>query len=129
MPKKVYNPPRRRDLYWVGTSLQDLREFPAGVKEQMGHALHLAQMGDKSPDAKPLAGFGGAGVLEIVEDFDGDTYRAVYTVKLATGVYVLHAFQKKSHHGSRTDRRDVEMVKSRLKDAESADRAKRSTGS
>lgn len=123
MPKQVYSPRlKRRDLFWVGTSLDDLSAFPDEVKRSMGHALHLAQMGEKSPDAKPLRGHRGAGVLEIVEDFDGDTYRAVYTVRLASGVYVLHAFQKKSHKGIATDKRDIELVRKRLKDAEESDR-------
>lgn len=90
----------------------------------MGHALHLAQIGDKSPDAKPLRGYKGAGVLEIVENFDGNTYRAVYTVRLASGVYA-HAFQKKSHRGIATDQRDVELVEKRLQDAEQIDREMR----
>lgn len=91
----------------------------------MGHALHLAQIGDKSPDAKPLRGFKGAGVLEIVENFDGNTYRAVYAVRLASGVYALHAFQKKSHRGIATDQRDIELVEKRLQDAERIDREMR----
>ena len=91
----------------------------------MGHALHLAQVGDKSPDAKPLRGFKGAGVLEIVENFDGNTYRAVCTVTLASGVYALHAFQKKSHRGIATDQRDVELVEKRLRDAERIDQQMR----
>ena len=88
----------------------------------MGHALHLAQIGDKSPDAKPLRGFKGAGVLELVENFDENTYRAVYTVRHASGVYALHAFQKKSHRGIATDQRDVELVVKRLQDADLIDR-------
>ena len=91
----------------------------------MGHALHLAQIGDKSPDAKPLRGFKGARVLEIVENFDGNTYRAVYTVRLASGVYALHAFQKKSHRGIATDQRDIELVEKRLQDADRIDREMR----
>lgn len=123
MPKQVYSPSlKRRDLFWVGTALDDLRAFPEEVRREMGHALHLAQVGDKSPDAKPLRGFKGAGVLEIVENFDGNTYRAVYTVRLASGVYALHAFQKKSHRGIATDQRDVELVEKRLQDAERIDR-------
>ena len=93
----------------------------------MGHALHLAQLGEKSPSAKPLRGFQGAGVLEIVENFDGNAYRAVYTVQLASGVYALHAFQKKSHRGIATDKRDLELVAKRLREAEEIDRSMRST--
>jgi phage-related protein len=84
----------------------------------MGHALYLAQQGEKSGNAKPLKGFKGAGVLEIVEDSESGTYRAVYTVKLAERVYVLHAFQKKSRKGVATPKEDIELVKSRLKIAE-----------
>ena len=84
----------------------------------MGHALDVAQLGGKHPDAKPLAGFGVAGVLEVVEDFAGDTYRGVYTVRFAGAVYVLHAFQKKSKRGIRTPQRDVDLIKERLKRAE-----------
>jgi len=83
----------------------------------VGTALHWAQLGEKHPDAKPMKGFKGANVLEIVEDYDGDTYRAVYTVRLAETVYVLHAFQKKSKRGIATPKRDVDLIKSRLKDA------------
>src|SRR3546814_3702782 len=83
-----------RSLAWIGNSQKELRAFPEDVKDVMGYALHLAQTGSKHDAAKPLAGFGGAGVLEVVDDYDGDTYRAVYTVKFADRVYVLHAFQK-----------------------------------
>lgn len=81
---------------WIGSSRDDLKEFPAEVRHEIGFALYRAQEGAKHPNAKPLQGFGGAGVLEVVEDFDGDTYRAVYTVKLASAYLRLHAFQKKS---------------------------------
>ena len=84
----------------------------------MGHALHVAQVGGKHPDARPLAGFGGAGVLEIVEGFAGDAYRAVYTIKFGDAVYVLHTFQKKSKKGIKTPSKDIELVKERLKRAE-----------
>lgn len=85
----------------------------------MGFALREAQAGGKHPDAKPLKGYKGAGVLEVVDDFDGDTYRAVYTVKLEGVVYALHAFQKKSKTGKATDRADLEMIERRLKLAQS----------
>lgn len=107
-----------KPLLWVGTTLEDLKEFPDEVKQGMGYALHIAQLGQKHPDAKPLKGFGGAGVLEVVEDNDGNTYRAVYTVKLAGYVYALHAFQKKSRKGIKTSAADLEKVKVRLKIAE-----------
>jgi phage-related protein len=88
------------------------------VKQAVGQALYDAQTGGKHPDAKPLKGFGGAGVLELVEDDDGNTYRAVYTVKFAGVVYVLHAFQKKSKGGKKTPPGESEKVKTRLKEAE-----------
>ena len=94
----------------------------------MGYALWLAQQGDKHPDAKPLKGFGGGGVLEVVEDHDGDTYRAVYTVKFKDVVYLLHAFQKKSRRGAKTPQEDIEIVRTRLKIAE-ADHEQRRKGS
>ncbi|MBI4492224.1 MAG: type II toxin-antitoxin system RelE/ParE family toxin [Chloroflexi bacterium] len=103
-----------KPLEWVGSSLADLREFPPAVRTKMGYALWVTQRGGKHPDAKPLRGFGGAGVLEIVEDFAADTYRAVYTVKFANVVYVLHAFQKKSRRGRQTARSDIELIKARL---------------
>lgn len=91
--------PRYRPLVWIGSAKEDLRKFPAEVRSVMGYALHVAQSGSKHPDAKPLKGFKGAGVLEVVDDYDGDTYRAVYTVKLAGVVCALHAFQKKIKEG------------------------------
>ena len=103
---------------WVGSSRRDLRRFPKGVRLVFGQALFDAQLGDKHPAAKPLKGFGGAGVLEIVEDEAGSTYRAVYTVKFADVIYVLHAFQKKSKSGIRTPPQEIEKVRSRLKEAE-----------
>lgn len=84
----------------------------------IGYALHFAQMGDKHPSAKPLKGFGGAGVLEIVEDHDGSTYRAVYTVRFSDAVYVLHAFQKKSRKRAKTPKQEIELVRQRLRRAE-----------
>ncbi len=106
-----------KPLYWVGSSLRDLRGFPSAVRRVMGQALHDAQHGEKHPGARPLKGFGGAGVLEIVEDDDGDTYRAVYTVKLAGVVYVLHAFQKKSKRGRETPKKDIDLIERRLREA------------
>lgn len=91
----------------------------------MGFALYQAQIGRMHGSAKPLKGFGGAGVVEIVEDHQGDTYRAVYTVKFNSAIYVLHAFQKKSKKGIKTPQDDIELVKRRLKAAE-ADHKSRS---
>lgn len=110
-------------LFWVGSSREDLREFPGAARRAVGYALFIAQQGGKHADAKPLTGFGGAGVLEVTEDVHGDTYRAVYTVRLATGIYVLHAFQKRAKHGIRTPKRDLELIRARLKRAEEMDRA------
>jgi phage-related protein len=107
-----------KPLIWIGSTRKDLRAFPDEVKDVMGFALHLAQWGGKHPDAKPLKGFGGGGVLEVVDDFDGDTYRAVYTVKFEGVVYALHAFQKKSKKGVATSVVDTRLIKARLKAAE-----------
>jgi phage-related protein len=107
-----------KPLRWVGSSKKDLRRFPDEVQRVTGYALWLAQLGVKHTDAKPLAGCGGAGVLEVVEDYDGDTYRAVYTVRLAGAVYVLHAFQKKSRPGIATPAHEMDLVRARLKQAE-----------
>ena len=109
-------------LVWVGSSLKDLREFPE-VKDEMGFALYEAQCGLKPLDAKPLKGFGGANVLEIVSDYQTDTYRAVYTVRFNKRVYVLHAFQKKSKKGIATSQSDIELIKRRLKQAEELHKA------
>lgn len=108
---------QRKPLFWVGSSKKDLKAFPAEVQDVCGYALDVAQQGSKHPDAKPLHGFGSAGVLEVVDDFDGNTYRSVYTVKFTRAVYVLHAFQKKSKHGIATPKTDVDLVKERLKAA------------
>lgn len=105
----------KKPVVWLGNSLNELRKFPDDVRDEMGYALYLAQMGDKHQNSKPLKGFKGAGVLEIVDNFDGDTYRTVYTVKLAGVVYVLHAFQKKSKKGIATPPKDIELIKKRLK--------------
>lgn len=106
-----------KPVEWVGSSLEDLKEFPEDVRQVIGYALYLAQCGEKHFWAKPLKGFKGAGVLEVVEDFDGDTYRAIYTVKLTNVVYVLHAFQKKSKQGIATPKQDIELIEARLKRA------------
>jgi phage-related protein len=110
--------PAMKPLFFVGSSREDLREFPEDVKDATGFALYLAQAGDRHPHAKPLQGFGGAGVLEIIENHDGDTYRTVYTVKLQHAIYVLHAFQKKSRRGIATPRQEIRLVTDRLRRAE-----------
>jgi phage-related protein len=109
---------RLKPVVWVGTSLSDLRDFPGPVQDRMGYALYMAQRGGKHQAAKVLGGFGGAGVLEVIEDYRGDTFRAVYTLKFAQAVYVLHAFQKKSKSGRETPPRDIELIKKRLRLAE-----------
>ena len=106
-----------KPLTWLGDSREVVRSFPKPVRDAVGFALYSAQCGEKSPAAKPLKGFGGAGVLEIVESFDGNAYRAVYTVRFAGMLYVLHAFQKKSTSGIKTPKREIDRVQSRLKDA------------
>lgn len=103
-----------KPLDWVGSAKQDFLTFPALVKSEMGNALGLAQFGGKHPSAKPWKGEG-PGVFEVVDDFDGDTYRAVYTVRFRQVVYVLHAFQKKSPQGKKTARMDIELIARRLK--------------
>jgi phage-related protein len=113
---------------WIGSSYNDFRAFPDEVQDHMGYALHRAQTGAKHDDAKPLKGFGGAGVLEIVSDYVGDTYRAVYTVKFATAIYVLHAFQKKSKTGIKTPTSDLELIARRLKVAEADYKGKLAKG-
>ena len=106
-----------KPLFWVASSLNDLRAFPEKVQKKIGAALSLAQFGGKHPSAKPWKGAGSV-VFEIVGDYRSDAYRAIYTVKFADAVYVLHAFQKKSPSGIRTPRRDVELVVQRLKQAQ-----------
>lgn len=108
----------RKPLFWIGSSKVDLKEFPDEVQDVIGHALDVAQQGKKHSDAKPLTGFGGAGVLEIVDDHDGNTYRTAYTVKFPGAVYVLHAFQKKSKKGIATPKQEIELIKNRLKRAQ-----------
>ena len=107
-----------KPLVWIGSTRQVVQGFPLEVRKTIGFALYQAQEGGKHIQAKPLKGFGGAGVLEVVEDYDGDTYRAVYTVKLASVVYALHAFQKKSKKGIKTPKQEIELIKKRLKAAE-----------
>ncbi len=106
-----------KPVRWVGGSKEDLSAFPVDVRLRVGGALWEAQIGGKAPYAKPLKGFGGAGVLEIVDDFDGDTFRAVYTVRFAKAVYVLHAFQKKSKRGVATPKAELDLIGQRLKRA------------
>ncbi len=107
--------PELKPLAWIGSSRADLQGFPAVVRKELGHALHLVQSGERPRQGKPLRGFGGAGVLELIENYESNTYRAVYTVKFDKAVFVLHAFQKKSKHGIATPKADIELIKRRLK--------------
>ena len=118
MTKSDDDSPEEKPVRFVGSTLKDIRKLPQGVKSVFGQALYDAQTGRKHPSTKPLKGFGGAGVLEVVEDDACGTYRAVYTVKYAGVVYVLHVFQKKSKTGSKTPSEEIEKVKARLKEAE-----------
>jgi len=121
----VNEPHPIKRIVWIGSSLSDLRSFPDEVRDVIGYALYQAQVGRKAPSAKPLTGFGGAGVVEIVEDYRGEAYRAVYTIKFSELVYVLHAFQKKSNRGITTPKRDIELIKKRLKVAENDNKVRR----
>ncbi|WP_203234799.1 type II toxin-antitoxin system RelE/ParE family toxin [Modicisalibacter coralii] len=107
-----------KPLYWVASSKKDLLTMPEDVQDVFGYALHQAQIGKKHSQTKPLKGFGSAGVLEVVEDYQGDTYRAVYTVKFQGAVYVLHCFQKKSSSGIATPKPDLDKIRDRLKAVE-----------
>lgn len=107
-----------KPIIWVASTKRDLRLLEDEVKDEVGHALFLAQIGGKSEKAKPFKGFGSAAVLEIVEYNKGGTYRAVYTVKFKEVIAVLHVFQKKSTHGIKTPKQDIELIKNRYKLAE-----------
>lgn len=112
-PKRA---PGEKPLFWTGSSKDDLLAFPDAVIDEIGTALSVAQFGGKHPSAKPWRGEG-PGIFEVVEDHRADTYRAVYTVKFARAVYVLHSFQKKSPSGIKTPRKDVDLIRRRLSDA------------
>ena len=107
----------RKPVKWVGSAKRDLDAMSEDVKDVFGHAIDLAQAGGKHHDAKALTGFGSAGVLEVVEDHHGDSYRAIYTVRFAGWVYVLHCFQKKSRSGIQTPKKDMDLINTRLKAA------------
>jgi phage-related protein len=111
--------PSEKPVHWIGSSKKDLLAFPSEAVSNIGYALGVAQLGGKHPAAKPWKGEG-PGVLEIVEDFDGDTYRLLYTVRFAEAIYALHAFQKKSPKGIATPAREIELVRQRLKLAQAA---------
>jgi phage-related protein len=107
-----------KSLAWIGSSKEDLLKLPRKVQKEIGYALYLSQLGLEHINVKPLTGFGGRGVLEVVEDDAGGTYRAVYTIKFKEAIYVLHAFQKKAKKGKETPKEEMEIVKKRLKIAE-----------
>lgn len=111
------NPHLEKPLEWIGSSYKDLMDLPGEVRSLFGFALSLAQIGEKYDAAKVLKGFGGAGVLEVIENDSNGTYRAVYTVKFEEAVFVLHAFQKKSKRGAETPKEDMEIIRSRMKTA------------
>jgi phage-related protein len=110
--------PEEKPLAWLGSSKKDLMALPMGVRKFFGHALDFAQRGERHEAAKVLKGFGGAGVLEIVDNDQGGTYRVVYTVKFRNAVCVLHVFHKKSKRGIATPKRDMDIIRERLKIAE-----------
>jgi phage-related protein len=110
--------PLARPLFWVGSSKSDLVTLPEKVIDVFGYALFLAQTGRKHSQARPLKGYGSAVVLEIVEDWQGNAFRTVYTVRFVQGVFVLHVFQKKSRRGIATAKQDLELIRQRLKAAE-----------
>ena len=107
-----------KPLEWVGSALEELMGLPEPVRRVVGYALRFAQAGVKPDNVKPLQGFSGAGVLEVIENYDGDTYRTVYTVKLAGVVYVLHCFQKKSKRGTETPKQTIDLIHQRLRTVE-----------
>jgi phage-related protein len=111
-------PAELKSLAWVGSAKRDLLALPEEVIDAFGYALYVAQTGKKHEKAKALHGFGSAGILEIVEDWRGNAYRAVYTVRFSAAVFVLHVFQKKAKHGIATPRQDLELIRERLKVAE-----------
>lgn len=114
----MYNTASERPVIWVGSSRRELRTFPAEVRREIGQALYAAQQGETDPAAKPLKGFGGSSVMEIVADYRGGTWRAVYTARFAEAIYVLHAFQKKSKRGITTPKKDIDLIRQRLAEAE-----------
>jgi phage-related protein len=118
-PRQIAKP-----LYWVAGSQKDLLAMPKAVVSAFGYGLHQAQIGNQHVSAKVLKGFGGAGVLELIESDEGGTYRAVYTVRIGQSIYVLHCFQKKSKQGIKTPQEDMNLIRSRLKTAEQMEQGK-----
>ena len=110
--------PPTKPVVWIGSSRKDFRDFPDEVKSEMGYGLFLAQTGGRHRKAKTFKGAGDAGVVEVIDDFRGDTFRTVYTVRFSSAVYVLHAFQKKSKKGIATPASDIQLIEQRLREAE-----------
>jgi phage-related protein len=121
-------PPNAKPVVWIASALKDLRSMPPEVRETFAYAIAMASSGPTHPDAKAMKGFRGGGVMEVVENYDRGTYRAVYTAKLSTAVYVLHAFKKKSKTGVKTPRSEIDLIEARLKAAVAHDQAARQTG-
>ena len=115
-------PDEPKAVVWVGSSRRDLKTFPKHVRFDIGQALYTAQMGETDPAAKPLKGFGGARVMEIINRHDTNTYRAVYAVQFVDVIYVLHAFQKKAKRGIATSQKDMELIRRRLAEAQRLNR-------
>lgn len=107
-----------KETYFLASTQDEIREFPEAVRKEIGFAIYAAQEGGKAINVTPMVGFGGAGVLEVISNYDGDTYRAVYTVRFQGALYVLHAFKKKSVRGIATPKKELDMIKHRLKQAE-----------
>jgi len=118
MTRPLPSHPLEKPIRWVASSKKDLLSFPEEVRAEIGYALSYAQLGERSDNARTLQGFRGASVIEIIEDHQNDTYRAVYTVRFAGVIYVLHCFQKKSHRGIATDPQDIALIRQRLAAAE-----------
>jgi phage-related protein len=114
-----------KPVWWIGSTKKDLLVMPEDVQQQVGFALYQVQCGKMPPEAKPLKGYGGASVQEIIVDFNRDTYRAVYTVRYADRVYMLHVFKKKSKSGIATPKSDLDLIEHRLKQAAEMEKNRR----
>ena len=117
--------PTTKPVIWIASTKHDLKSLPEEIGDRFGYALWIAQTGNAHPHAKALKGFGDASVIEIIEDWQGNTYRAVYTVRFGDAVYVLHVFQKKSRRGAETPKADIDLIKKRLRDAKAIHEALR----
>lgn len=113
----MHEKPAPKPVVWIASTKRDLKNLPDAIQDRVGYALWIAQGGKQHPQAKALKGFGDASVIEIIEDWQRDTYRAVYTVRFAEAVYVLHVFQKKSRRGAKTPKPEMAVIEKRLRDA------------